>query len=150
MTKQAKERPPVWAIRPKPVPRFVFPTSQMIQDYLLDRAQYLFRQAAMEIGATVEKAEEKNLPHRGVARFSFETTGGVKHYFGLDCYAQTQRRFSCCLKFDREPEYLFSAEVLKEHPILEHWDSHHMQMTLNEFLGVVRPWSLAAARSCDN
>src|SRR5436853_1034151 len=133
MTKDVKVRPPVWAIRPEPVTKILFPPVSMLQFYLVDRTEYLFYKAALEIGAKFKELERKELPHRGIVRSSYETLRGVTHFFEFSCYAQTQRRFACCLKFDREPEFAFSADVLKEPVNTDYCLSYVMEMTLAEF-----------------
>jgi hypothetical protein len=150
MTKEFKVRPPVWEVRPNPVPKILFPPIAMLQFYLVDRTEYLFYKAALHIGAKFKSLERKELPHRGIVRSSYETLRGVTHFFQFDCYAQTQRRFSCCLRFDRQPEFAFSADVLKEPENLDDCSSYVMDMTLAEFCGIVQLWTLTAVATCDN
>src|SRR4051812_21408460 len=136
MRKEAEARAPVWAIRPTPIPKFSFPSTHIVQFYLVERARYFFGKAAEDIGAKLKTLEEKNFPHRGIVRASYEKAGGVSHFFAFDCHAQTQRGFSCCLRFDREPEFVFSADVLQEPKNIDPFSTNGMQITFLEFCNI--------------
>jgi hypothetical protein len=148
MTNEAKARAPVWAIRPKqPRPRRIFPATKVVQYCLMERARNFFWKSALDIGGKLKSLEEQNQPHRGLARVSYETFCGESHIFEFNCYAQSQERFSCCLRLDRDPEFVFSCEVFRE-PVNESFLSYvGMEITLVEFTNVAYPWALAAAKS---
>jgi hypothetical protein len=150
MKNEPKARAPVWAVRPTLIPKFSFPSTHVVQYYLVERARYFFGKAAADLGAKFKILEEENFPHRGIVRASYEKAGGVTHFFAFDCYAQTQRAFSCCLRFDRQPEFVFSANVLQEPKDIDPFSMNAMKITFVEFCNIVHFWALAAARTADN